>query len=191
MKKFLIGAAIIAISATSAQAQPFDSLADFRASKTNDVVSAAGDSDIDFDITGFIAQECALSAFGVEGSTQDRLGNIDLSTRGIGDLLGAGNASIDAICNFGGGATITISSTNNGEMVNPAGGSIGYTLAVTGGSGWANFDGADLSGGPVSNTVVLPAPNTVQTGGFNVRLTEVATVAGTYTDTITVAIAPN
>jgi len=185
MKKLVFGAALVALTATGANAAPFSDLQAFR-DQANDINTTATDKDIDFDISGFLPKECDVAAFGVEGSSQDRLGNIDLSTRNAGDLLGAQNASISTICNFAGQAQLTFTSANGGNLVSPNA-SIPYTLE---GSGQIDqIDGQSLAS-PVVDTVSFTAANDTQTGSFNVRLGAKAVIAGTYTDTITIAVAP-
>lgn len=189
MKKFLIGAAVAALATTSAHAAPFGDLDAFR-DQANDLNTTAADKTIAFEIGGSLPEECDAAVFGVTGTSVERLSNTeDLSNLQAGELLSAGsgqpgNASLDVICNFAGAALITV--TGAGALSN-GNETIPYTVV----SGWDGLDGADLSAGPathIANELSGPLDSTGRS--FNVRLDATPTVAGTYTDTITIAVAP-
>jgi spore coat protein U-like protein len=126
-------------------------------------------------LTGELAKSCTLDAF-LNGPF-DALDMQSTATQGA--------ESITVNCNYGGSAQITFSSANGGKLISGAN-SVDYALEVSGG---------------VLPATVLSAPATGTFSGFSananasrsmkVTLQQPATVAGTYTDTITATVTPN
>jgi len=97
-------------------------------------------------------------------------------------------------CNFIGGASLRFWTLNGGLAISPAGpnnGNVAQSRAYN-----FNFDGTNLGqlgnadGSAVPVVRAISLPNTVQVGIASMQLGSAATIAGTYTDTIFVSIAP-
>ena len=101
-------------------------------------------------------------------------------------VQGAESTSVN--CNYGGSASVTFSSANAGAMKSGAN-AVPYKLIVSG-SGSPFSSGVSLASAQTWNGWPATA-NSNQTRSLSVQLDNAATVAGTYTDTITVAVAPN
>jgi hypothetical protein len=97
-----------------------------------------------------------------------------------------GSESVSAICNYGGSATVSFASANLGNMKSGTN-LVPYKLLVSG-SPFAT--GVSLSS-PQSITGWPAVANAVQTRSLSVQLDTAATIAGTYTDTITASVTPN
>lgn len=97
-------------------------------------------------------------------------------------------------CNFTGSAKLSFWSQNGGQVISPASSNNGNVAQAKAYS--FSFDGNNLGQLPAAanSTAVVTrsvlAPNTAQTGPATIQLTTAATIAGTYTDTIYVSIAP-
>ncbi len=95
---------------------------------------------------------------------------------------------LTANCNYGGSATVTFSSANSGSLKSGSN-AVPYKFIVSGsGTTWAA--GVSLSS-PQSITGFPTVANADQTRGMSVQLDTPATIAGTYTDTVTAEITPN
>lgn len=126
-------------------------------------------------LSGTLEQECNVTTF------VDDLNNLDMTN----DTTEQGADSISPICNYGGTLDVTLSSANNGELqFGPN--SVDYTVRITGGL----LPHTQLLM-PVTITNWPAVANAVQTRGIWVQLMSAANVAGTYTDVITVQVAPN
>ena len=98
------------------------------------------------------------------------------------------------VCNFAGNATLRFWTQNGGQVVSPAAASNNnvaqsrpYTF-VFDGSSLGQLTNASGSSAPLTRTIVTP--NVAQNGASTMQLGAAATVAGTYSDTIFVSIAP-
>jgi hypothetical protein len=96
-------------------------------------------------------------------------------------------------CNFAGNASLKMWSQNGGQVTSPA--SAANNNTVQSRTYGTIFDGTPLAQlpnaatGPAIVRTVTTA-NTAQTGVTSIQLSSAATIAGTYTDTIFVSIAP-
>ena len=97
-------------------------------------------------------------------------------------------------CNFVGNSTLKLWSLNGGRIISPASATNGniqqvHTYSTT-------FDNTNLSllpttvGAATAVTRAMAAAGVAQSGLMQIQLSTGATVAGTYTDTISVSIAP-
>lgn len=107
------------------------------------------------------------------------------NTNSIDLIKGTSNLTIGTVgekCNRGNGFTVTISSANAGALVNATGARAAYTV---------QYDNSGVKS--LTNPVVLTrtsAKKTVSTKSFKVNIpANPQAIAGTYADTITVAIA--
>jgi spore coat protein U-like protein len=133
---------------------------------------------IEIPLSGTLAKKCNVSAF-LDGP----FNALNLET-----TAEQGAESVSVNCNYGGSASVTFTSANTGSLKSGAD-LVPYKLIVSG------------SGSPFSTGVSLATPqtwngwpattNSNQTRSLRVKLDTIATVAGTYTDTVTVAVAPN
>lgn len=132
---------------------------------------------INVPISGVLPKACQISSF-VNGP----LNAINLSSTTV---QGAESATVT--CNYGGSATVAISSANGGALKRSGG---SETIAY-------NFF---LSGSPFSSGVSLASTQTWtgwpavvgdQTRSYSVQLASAAVVAGTYEDTLTFTVTPN
>ncbi|MBW8296717.1 spore coat protein U domain-containing protein [Sphingopyxis sp.] len=163
-KMFLAVAAVAVAAAVPATAQ------------TGTTVTGTANGSIDVPLSGTLAKKCILSSF-----LNGPFDALNLETTAV-----QGAESLSLNCNYGGTASVTFSSANGGAMKSGAN-SLPYNFI--------------LSGSPLSSGVSLataqtwggfPAvTNSAQTRSMSVQLTSAATVAGTYTDTVTVAVQPN
>ena len=138
--------------------------------------SAIADTTVDLPLEGVLPKACDISAF-INGPFDA----IDMES-----TANQGAESVSVNCNYGGSASVQFSSANSGEMVSGSNG-VPYLFSLS---------GSPLSGGVALTTPVtwngFPATtNTNQTRGASITLTTAATVAGTYTDTITATVTPN
>lgn len=138
--------------------------------------SAATDATIP--LKGTLAKRCEISTF-LNGPF-DVL-NLESTSK-------QGAESVTALCNYGGSATVTFTSANGGALKS-GNNSIPYLFSVSG-SGAAWDAGLSLAT-PQSVTGFPAVANAPQTRSMSVTLQQIATVAGTYTDTVTASITPN
>lgn len=140
--------------------------------------AAQAASSVQIPLTGVLPKACDVSAF-----LNGPFDALDMTSTSV-----QGSESITARCNYGGTLSVTLSSLNAGKMVNRSHGGAEVPYGVT------------ISGSPLNNASLAspqtisnwPAvTNAVQTRSISVTLANAATVAGTYTDTITVSVAPN
>ena len=163
MKKLLLAAVASAFVAGPAFAQG---------------VTVGPDTSINIPLSGTVAKKCSISAY-LDGP---------FNALNMGITTSQGAESVSVNCNYGGSASVTFSSANNGVMKNGTD-TVGYKVYVSG------------SANPFSSGVALTSPivwngwpastNSNQTRSLSVALDAPATVAGTYTDTITLAVAAN
>lgn len=99
-----------------------------------------------------------------------------------------GAESITASCNYSGTLTVTLSSANAGKMksADHSRAEVPYGVTISGGL----LSDASLATPQVINSWPAVALKD-QTRSISVKLANAAVFAGTYTDTITVAVAPN
>ena len=130
----------------------------------------------DIILSGTLAKDCGISAF-VDGP----FNALDLTSTAV-----QGKESVSINCNYGGSASVRFESANAGSL-NSGSNSVDYDFF--------------LSGSPFSGGVSLATPQTWngfpatagtdQSRSMSVQLASAATVAGTYTDTITATVTPN
>ncbi|WP_193165752.1 hypothetical protein [Microbulbifer hainanensis] len=137
--------------------------------------NAYADTSVPIPLSGTLAKACNVTAF-VNGPFDD----LDMTTTST-----QGSESLSPICNYGGTLTVTFTSLNAGFLQSGPN-SVGYTLQVSGGL----LAPTQLTVPAVVNNWPAVA-NAVQTRSLSVALLAVATVAGTYTDTITASVTPN
>ncbi|WP_193165749.1 hypothetical protein [Microbulbifer hainanensis] len=137
--------------------------------------SAYADTSVDIPLSGHLCKTCNVTAF-LNGPFDD----LDMTT-----TAQQGFESLSPICNYGGTLTVTFTSLNAGFLESGPN-SVGYTLQVSGGL----LAPTQLTVPAVVNNWPAVA-NAVQTRSLSVALLAVATVAGTYTDTITASVTPN
>lgn len=128
---------------------------------------------VDIPLEGTLPKSCEVTAF-VNGPFD----NLDLTT-----TAEQGAESLSPICNYGGTLTVDFTSANASSLVSGAN-SVPYTFSVSGGL----LTDATLPA-TVSNWPAVA--NAVQSRSMSVTLTNVASVAGTYTDTVTATVTPN
>jgi len=141
--------------------------------------TSAPNGSIEIPLSGTLAKRCIVSAF-----LNGPFDALNLESTAV-----QGAESLSSSCNYAGQSTVTFSSANNGALKS---GDIAIPYKFY------------LSGSPLSGGVSLSspqvwsafpsggtAPNTTGTRSMSVQLDSIATVAGTYTDTITVAVQPN
>lgn len=129
-------------------------------------------------LQGTLPKSCEVTAF-VNGPFDA----LNMSSTAI-----QGAESLSPVCNYGGTLSVTFNSANQGVMKTAANGgaSVPYSLTVSGGL----LNNASLATPQtVSNWPAVV--NAAQTRSLSVTLGAAATVAGSYTDTITVSVAPN
>ena len=145
------------------------------AASTMFAAPAFAQDSVDIELSGTLAKACGISAI-VNGPFDV----LDMTSTAV-----QGAESVTVSCNYGGTASVAFESANGGSL-DSGSNSVDYTFFLSGSS---------LSGG-----VSLAAPavvNNYPTAGGNVsrsmsvQLASAATVAGTYTDTITATVTPN
>lgn len=137
---------------------------------------AMAQTSVEIPLSGTLAKACTISAF-----LNGPFDALNLTSTTI-----QGSESVTGVCNYGGSATVTFTSANNGSLKS-GNDTVPYLFHV--------------SGSPLSGGVSLATPqafggfpavvNTPQTRSMSVTLLSAATVAGTYTDTVTASITPN
>lgn len=137
--------------------------------------SASAQTSVELPLSGTLAKSCSISAY-LNGPF-DALNMTSTATQG--------SESISPICNYGGTVTVGLSSANLGSLKSGAN-AVPYTVSISGGL----LTDASLSS-PQSITNWPMVANAVQTRSISVKLTNAATIAGTYTDTITASVTPN
>ncbi len=138
--------------------------------------SAFAQTSVNVPLQGTLPKACTVSAF-----LNGPFDALDMTSTAV-----QGSESITGNCNYGGSMTVQFTSANAGTM-NSGANSVAY-----------NFH---LSGSPLSGGVSLATPqtwtgfpataNSNQTRGMSVSLVAPASVAGTYTDTVTATVSPN
>lgn len=128
---------------------------------------------VEIPVGGELARDCTIGAF------VNDVNDLDMTS------LAESNAdSISVNCNYGGTASVELASANNGVLTGPE--NIGYTISVSGGLA----SGVQLTS-PLDITNWPATLNSDQTRSLRVTLLQVATIAGTYADTITATVSPN
>lgn len=164
MKKLLIIAAAAAVFATPAAAQS---------------LGGPGSTSVSIPLSGTLAKKCSISAF-LDGP---------FNALNLESTSAQGAESVSVNCNYGGAASVTFASLNNGNLKSAANDLVPYKLLV---SGSANPFSSGVQLTTAQTWTGWPATtNTNQTRSLSVQLSNAATVAGTYTDTITVSVAAN
>jgi spore coat protein U-like protein len=142
---------------------------------------AAGPTSVEIPISGTLAKRCSISAY-----LNGPFNALDMES-----TAAQGSESLTGNCNYGGSATVTFSSANAGSMVSGAN-SVPYKLRVTGTGTPADWSSTGKSLATPQQITGFPAvANANQTRGLAIILDNIATVAGTYADTITASIQPN
>ncbi|GAB3546610.1 hypothetical protein GCM10027343_24640 [Noviherbaspirillum agri] len=131
---------------------------------------------VEIPLSGTLPKACTLEAY-LNGPFHE----LNMTSTAV-----QGAESLSVNCNYGGSATVTFSSANGGKLQS-GGNEVSYMFI--------------LSGSPFSTGVSLataqtwssfPAvANANQTRSMSIQLDAAASVAGTYTDTITASVTPN
>lgn len=139
---------------------------------------AMAQTSVNVPLSGTLASKCNISAFL----------NGPFDALNLESTLVQGSESLTVNCNYTGTASVTFDSANDGVLKSGSN-TVPYKFILTG------------VGGPLSTGVSLASNQTVsnfsavanadQTRSMRVQLDAIATVAGTYTDTVTVSVAPN
>ncbi|SHF15423.1 Spore Coat Protein U domain-containing protein [Modicisalibacter ilicicola DSM 19980] len=139
---------------------------------------AQADTSVEVPLNGTLAKECAISAY--------LNGPFDALDMKSTEKQGAESVTVN--CNYGGSASVTFASANAGKMVSDNS-EVPYQLIVSGsGSPFAN--GVSLATAQTWNGWPTVANND-QSRSLSVKLDSAATVAGDYSDNITVSVAAN
>ena len=139
------------------------------------VGAASASNSVQIPLSGTLPKACSLVA-NLDGPFDD----LDMTS-----TAEQGAESLDVICNYGGSATVEFSSANGGTL-NSGSNSVPYTLSVSRGL----LENVSLAS-PQTISNWPAAANSAQTRSLRVTLGAPATVAGTYTDTITATVTPN
>lgn len=137
---------------------------------------AMAQTSVDIPLSGVLPKACTISAF-LDGPFDA----LDMASTSV-----QGGESLSVNCNYGGSASVQFSSANAGAMVSGAN-SVPYNLIVSG----SPFSGGVSLATPQTWAGFPATANTNQTRSLSVQLTTAASVAGTYTDTITASVTPN
>lgn len=166
MKKLLLAAIATAFVATPALAQ----------TAANPITAGPGSS-IDVALSGTLAKRCTVSSFL----------NGPFSELNLESLATQGSESLSSNCNYPGFATLTVASLNGGKLKS-GNNEVPYTFSLSGGFA----TDANLSSNLIISNFHNPANvNSDFTRSMSVKLGAKATVAGTYTDLLTISIQPN
>ncbi len=142
--------------------------------------SASAQTSVNIPLSGTLAKACTISAF-LNGPF-DALNMTSTTTQGA--------ESLTTNCNYSAGASgnlVTLTSTNAGKLKSAGGQEVDYLFSVSGGV----LPETALTA-PVVITFGAGAPaNTNFTRSMSVRLATAATIAGTYSDTVTATVTPN
>lgn len=153
----------------------------FAASLLTAGIAQAANTSVEIPLQGVLPKECTVTAL-LDGPFDA----LDMKSTAI-----QGAESLSPVCNYGGTLSVTFTSANSGNL--RTGGDDGsramqvpYTFSVSG----TSLNNVSLrSPQTVSNWPAVA--NNVQTRSMSVTLVQAATIAGTYTDTITATVAPN
>jgi spore coat protein U-like protein len=138
--------------------------------------ASAQSNSVSIPLSGTLAKSCSISAF-----LNGPFDALDLTSTGV-----QGAESLSTSCNYDGANNVTFTSANNGVLK-----SGNNTLAYEFGIPSANIPLAALTAPrSVAYGAGAPAGSTF-TRSMVVRLPAAATIAGTYTDTITATVTPN
>jgi spore coat protein U-like protein len=138
---------------------------------------AAASDTVNIPLSGTLAKACTISAF-----LNGPFDALDLTSTAV-----QGSESLTTNCNYGGANLVTFTSANGGKLKSAGGQEVGYEFGIPS----ANFALVQLTA-PTQIAYGSGAPaNTNFTRSMQVRLMAAATVAGTYTDTVTATVTPN
>ena len=140
--------------------------------------AAYADTSVTVPLAGTLAKTCGITDY-LDGP----FNNLDMTSTSV-----QGAESVTVNCNYGGSASVTFSSANAGNMA-AGSNTVPYKLIVSG-SGSPFSTGVSLATDQTWNGWPAVA-NADQTRSLSVQLDSPATVAGDYSDTITVTVAPN
>lgn len=153
----------------------------FAASLLTAGIAQAANTSVEIPLQGVLPKECSVTAF-----LNGPFDALDMKSTAI-----QGEESLSPVCNYAGTLTVTFTSANNGNL--QTGGSDGsklmripYTFTISGGL----LNNASLSS-PQEVTNWPASSNSAEARAMSVTLIRAATIAGTYTDTITATVAPN
>lgn len=142
------------------------------------VAAASAQTSVSIPLSGTLPKACTISAF-----LNGPFDALDLTSTAV-----QGAESLTVNCNYGGTASVTFTSANAGALKSGAN-SVAYNFILSGaGSPWTG--GVSLAT-PQTWSGFPAVTNANQTRSMSVQLATAATVAGTYTDTITAAVVPN
>lgn len=140
------------------------------------MANAAPSTSVEVPLNGTLPKACGVSAF-----LNGPFDALDMATTVV-----QGAESLTVNCNYGGSSSVEFTSANAGNM-NSGSNQVPYKLIL---SGSPFSGGVSLATAQVWNG--FPAvTNADQTRSMSVQLDTIATVAGDYSDTITVSVAPN
>lgn len=134
-----------------------------------------------YQITGSLEQSCTVTV-----PTTQTINPASTTQQSVG--------SPSYQCNFAGNAILRFWTQNGGQIVSPAAAANNNTAQTRAYS--FTFDGTALgqltnaSGTATTVTRAITTPNAAQSGAAAIQLASVATIAGSYADTIFVSIAP-
>jgi spore coat protein U-like protein len=131
---------------------------------------------VDIPLSGVLSKACEISAF-----LNGPFDALDLTSTAV-----QGAESLTVNCNYGGSASVTFTSVNAGALASGAN-TVPYNLVVSG----SPFSGGVSLATPQTWAGFPAVANANQTRSLSIQLANAASVAGTYTDTITAAVTPN
>lgn len=138
--------------------------------------TASAQTSVEIPLKGTLAKRCTISAF-----LNGPFDVLNLESTGV-----QGNESLTTNCNYGGSNFITLVSANKGKLVSGTN-SVDYKFGLP-------SAGIALTSLATDQTFEYgkgaPA-NSNFTRSMQVQLDAIATVAGTYTDTVTISVATN
>ena len=140
-------------------------------------------------LQGEIARRCVIST---------NPNNVNLQNLNLESTLRQNGSNLRLECNYAGSATVSFASANGGKLKSADGNELSYLFYL--GTN-ANGAGALTAGVSLASNQSFGAFNTVYSDGIppaelttramGIALTQVATIAGTYTDVITASVTPN
>lgn len=142
---------------------------------------ALAEDQAQYQITASLAQICSVTPPG-----NQTINPASTAVQSIG--------SVTYVCNFAGNATLRFWTQNGGSIVSPAAagnGNVaqlrGYNFVFDGTALGQLTDAANTATGVVR---AILTPNAAQSGATTVQLASIATLAGTYNDTVFINITP-
>lgn len=137
------------------------------------VFAAPASADVDINLSGTIAESCSI---GAAGASEVSTFPINLTNT----TAFQETETLQVVCNFGGQASVTLTSNNSGELTNQFGDFVTYNVSTP-------------TGSRTGSSIASPVTYAVATGSTHVvyvKVNEAATRAGTYTDTIVATVSP-